>query len=100
MTDYDTRHLRIKRTRGLAAEQVCADCGNQANEWSQIHGTDGEDVMHYVPRCYSCHKVYDQTNVGRRLSSQTIEKLRAANIRRKHTPETIEKIREGGRCGR
>ena len=57
---YVGRHLRVQRDRGPATDQTCMDCGQAAREWSQIHGTDGQDPFkHYVPRCRKCHDVYD-----------------------------------------
>jgi hypothetical protein len=57
---YVGRHLRVRRDRGPATDQTCVDCGQPAKEWSQIHGTDGQDSFaHYVPRCRKCHDVYD-----------------------------------------
>jgi len=60
---YRGRHLRVQRARGSANEHACVDgCGRQAEEWAQIHGTDGADPEHYVPRCVKCHRAYDGTH--------------------------------------
>lgn len=56
---YRTRHDWVRKARGPAADQVCADCGKQAREWSQIHGTDGTAPEDYEPRCSLCHATYD-----------------------------------------
>jgi hypothetical protein len=56
---YRTRHDWVRKARGPAADKVCADCGKQARDWSQIHGTDGTAPEHYEPRCRLCHVAYD-----------------------------------------
>lgn len=57
---YRNVHERVRRARGKASEYGCVDdCGRQAEDWSQIHGTDGTDPEHYEPRCRTCHVAYD-----------------------------------------
>ncbi len=56
---YKTRHERVYRKRGNASECACVDCGNAAQDWSQIHGTNGLEAEHYEPRCRPCHSCYD-----------------------------------------
>lgn len=63
---YTAKHARVGRARGKASEYSCADgCGNQAQDWSQTHGTTGDEPEHYEPRCRKCHKTYDIANVAR-----------------------------------
>ena len=52
-------HSNLYQISGKAAEYSCVDCGGQAKDWSQTHGTDGCDSEHYNPRCRSCHLKYD-----------------------------------------
>lgn len=59
MTSYSTLHNRLRRQRGPAKNQVCVTCGNQAQEWAQIQGTDGESLDDYQAMCCSCHQKYD-----------------------------------------
>jgi len=54
------RHDRVRYDRGWADEYECQNCDRQALDWAQIHGTDGMDVMHYVPLCRYCHVLYDR----------------------------------------
>lgn len=57
---YRTRHRHVAAARGKAADAgSCADCGGPAEEWSQIHGTDGLSPAGYEPRCIPCHNRYD-----------------------------------------
>ena len=56
---YLKRHRMVVRLRGKASEYYCIDCGGDAQEWAQIHGTDGESAKDYEPRCCSCHQKYD-----------------------------------------
>jgi hypothetical protein len=56
---YEGRHSRVERARGKASEHPCADCGETAKDWSQIHGTTGLEPEHYEPRCAKCHSQYD-----------------------------------------
>lgn len=73
---YITRHTWVWKARGRAADQICCECGGRADHWAQIHDTDGTDPHeHYQPMCRSCHGRYDGV----------FDKLRAANLGRKHT---------------
>jgi Pretoxin HINT domain len=57
---YSYAHRKLRNSRGPASAHPCIDCGKQACDWSQIHGTDGLDLeKHYVPRCRVCHQIYD-----------------------------------------
>lgn len=56
---YSTRHDRVKRERGAAADHTCVECGSSAHEWAQTHGTDGTDTQDYRPMCRACHRAYD-----------------------------------------
>jgi hypothetical protein len=71
----NSRHRRIRKLRGRAAEYPCIDdCGKQAMDWSQIHGTDGMDLENdYVPRCRRCHLHYDKEA---RLNPESLAKWR------------------------
>jgi hypothetical protein len=62
---YTARHERVYMDRGKATDQACADCGEPARHWSQIHGTDGTDPAHYEPRCVRCHSRYDHQEEAR-----------------------------------
>jgi hypothetical protein len=58
--NYGNIHARVARSRGLAKNYICIDCGNSAEEWSQVHGTDGlNPSTDFVPRCVTCHRGYD-----------------------------------------
>jgi len=62
---YWARHDQVRKVRGTANRHLCIDCGEQARDWSQIHGTSGDLADHYQPRCRSCHMKYDDlTNLG------------------------------------
>ena len=41
------------------------DCSNPAAEWSQRHGTTGQDPQDYDPRCHKCHHAYDADTAAR-----------------------------------
>lgn len=57
---YSARHRRVEAARGKASNHPCVDnCGKQAQDWTQIHGTTGLEPEHYEPRCRSCHRQYD-----------------------------------------
>ena len=59
-------HDRIRKYRGKAAGYKCVDdCGEWAFDWSHIAGTDPNNFDNYEPRCRSCHKKYDMTDVTR-----------------------------------
>lgn len=58
---YSTIHNRLRTERGKAAEYLCVDCGEQAQQWSFI-GKVGmsEDLYQYEPRCTVDHRAYDR----------------------------------------
>ncbi len=57
---YSADHHRVYRERGKARDYKCAqDCGRQAMQWAQTHGTDGKSPEDYRPLCRSCHAKYD-----------------------------------------
>jgi hypothetical protein len=70
---YMGAHERVSRARGAASNHQCADCGGTAAEWSYDHRDPDEKtetigtrelaysvkVEHYMPRCRSCHKLFD-----------------------------------------
>lgn len=59
VVSYGQAHRRVRRALGKASGYPCADCGHQAFEWSQVHGTTGQELGHYQPRCHPCHTAYD-----------------------------------------
>lgn len=61
---YSAVHLRLKVSRGKAADFLCVDCGQQANHWSYKYGGGGglsysANLDDYEPRCRSCHMKLD-----------------------------------------
>jgi hypothetical protein len=74
---YMTVHGRLRRLRGSALGQPCADCAAHAHEWSYDGGdldalVDSRgrvyslDLASYVPRCRSCHRQLDLRRRQRR----------------------------------
>lgn len=71
---YSAAHTRVRRLRGSATFYQCTDCGAQAAQWSVDRETEGlrqqdgmpysPDPNAYVPRCVSCHKLYDLAAVA------------------------------------
>jgi hypothetical protein len=58
---YFGLHRRVRKLRGAARNYQCADCGERAQHWSTVHGTDGTDPFnHYRPMCQRCHFAYDE----------------------------------------
>lgn len=58
---YWGRHARVRHKRGSASEYECIACDKQAEQWAQIHDTDGTDPWnHYQPMCRKCHWWYDE----------------------------------------
>jgi polyferredoxin len=109
---YSTRHSRVLKARGKAGDQACADCGQQAREWSQVHGTSGDDPEHYEPRCARCHHAYDgaQAKPGSRhhnaklTEAQVLEMRASTGLTRKQlaaaynvSPGTVDDILSGRR---
>lgn len=68
--EYDRRHRRLVRSVGRADQHSCVDCGRKAIDWSQVHGTNGEQDDHYEPRCRSCHRKYDMNDEVRKNISE------------------------------
>ncbi len=69
-TTYNAIHQRLYVDRGSAADFDCVDCGHPAKQWSYDRADPNEmvdpkigpyslDLMHYEPRCVSCHKRFD-----------------------------------------
>jgi len=59
---YFVSHARLRRARGSASGYLCdAGCTSQAQCWAQVHGTTGEAPADYMPMCWHCHTIYDQT---------------------------------------
>jgi hypothetical protein len=77
--EYGAAHDRIARTRGLARDHTCVDCGRRAAQWSYDHTDPNErlsttiegappfslDAGHYQPRCVPCHKTFDLDHLAR-----------------------------------
>lgn len=69
---YSVTHARIRRLRGSAALQACADCSQPADEWSYVKGCPDEVIEGgrpfcrehlttcYLARCRSCHRALDR----------------------------------------
>ena len=68
---YFHAHKVLRQLRGVAADQVCYDCGEVAAEWSYQGGASDEmlspeghiytyEPNAYVPRCLSCHRRRDR----------------------------------------
>jgi len=73
---YAAAHSRLQRERGRASIYRCADCGEQASEWSYSPaGVDplaltssaglvySTDLLAYVARCHRCHRRSDLASV-------------------------------------
>ena len=83
---YAARHHRVYRERGSAGDHACADCGQPADEWAQVHGTTGTEAGDYEPRCVKCHRAYDDNAVPRgeghgcaKLTEADVRYIRSAN---------------------
>lgn len=81
---YRSRHTRVSRARGKASDQTCVDCGNPATDWSQRHGTMGNDPQDYSARCKKCHAAYDSESLRRgedapwsKLTEGAVREIRA-----------------------
>ena len=68
---YNAVHIRLREQRGKASGYQCSDCGKRAREWSydctDAHekvdtamGRYSTDMDRYVPRCVSCHRLFDR----------------------------------------
>src|ERR1035441_4479483 len=62
---YRSRHWRVSQLRGKAEEHTCVCCGSAAQQWAQVHDSDGLDEMDYMPLCVSCHREYDKPSRAR-----------------------------------
>ena len=99
---YRARHDRTERARGKARDQLCVDCAGPAADWSQIHGTSGQDPAHYQPRCRACHLTFDHRN---KLTAAQVRGIRASveashlELARLHGvhPTEVSRIRSGKR---
>lgn len=66
---YMQAHLRVKNSKGRAANYQCVDCGKPGQHWSYDGEDENEcieydllyslDIEHYVPRCVKCHARHD-----------------------------------------
>lgn len=63
-------HQRLSNIRGLAKENPCYFCGQEAKHWSYTYQDPNEksdkefglfsiDLRYYVPLCVPCHRKYD-----------------------------------------
>lgn len=71
---YSGAHRRVEKAKGKATDHDCVDCSGQAKQWSYDHGDPDElhevyreyelpyslDPDRYDPRCFECHKNFDQ----------------------------------------
>ncbi len=71
---YAAIHLRLRKTRGRAADQSCVTCGKEARHWSYDHADPAEirdgrgipyslNLSHYQPMCQPCHRRFDVKNM-------------------------------------
>jgi hypothetical protein len=67
------KHQRISSVRSKATKHECVDCLGPAEQWSQIHNTDPNNIISYMPRCRSCHTKYDSTKEGRARISESMK---------------------------
>lgn len=97
---YDAVHHQIRKRRGRASEQACADCGNPATAWSFSHLIYPEsavqeiggqrriyslNVEDYDPRCGKCHHQYDmRPETGQRISAALKGKPKPPGFAAKH----------------
>lgn len=103
---YYKRHRRVYKERGKARDYACAwDCGAQAREWAQIHGTDGESSDHYQPMCNKCHAKYDDkwNKAQRAKVSESTKRVWANSPERKqamsvnpHRSRGASRLAQGG----
>lgn len=67
---YNAVHLRLRKARGKARDQVCKNCGAQAEHWSYDYseanpkrdpdrGPYSLDLSRYRPLCQPCHRRFD-----------------------------------------
>lgn len=81
--EYRKQHKNLHAARGRAADFApCVGCGDKAHEWSWRHGCDPWDVFSYDPRCFKCHRIYDDWT-----SKAHTPELHA----KRQTPENIAK---------
>lgn len=94
---YDAKHQRVHKARGSAKKQMCeAECGQPAQEWATVHGTDGLDVMaDYVALCISCHRWYDDG-----ISKLTRVCEEGCTCRKHQHPGRQVKCQPGCTCGK
>lgn len=71
---YATAHRWLRESRGPASANPCADCGEQAKEWSYDYSDPAEirsvranersvyslDPAHYRSLCRPCHLAFDK----------------------------------------
>jgi hypothetical protein len=92
---YGRHHMRVRTARGEAIYQACVSCDEQAQEWAQVHGTDGSNPHeHFQPMCRKCHWIYDdrakkigKTQTGKIISAESRAKMsEAAKTGKRHDP--------------
>lgn len=87
---YGAMHRRIRALRGRARDQVCVDCGAEAEHWSYDH-SDADaridpaknlpystDPYRYVPRCRTCHRRHDAGRLVRDCSVADCDRVHKA----------------------
>jgi len=90
---YRAAHVRVRVTRGRAADHQCMHCDDQAAHWAYDHADPAEklhsyrvgsralpfslDPMHYLPLCRPCHKKFDAQSI-RRCSVEGCERQHEA----------------------
>jgi DNA-directed RNA polymerase subunit RPC12/RpoP len=75
-------HKRIHRKYGKASSYRCADCPNQAHDWSLEPGKQySSNVEDYKPRCRACHLKIDMTAERRQNVSVGLKKAYAEGRR-------------------
>lgn len=70
-------HARVKRRLGSASQYRCVDCGKQAQDWSNVSHKYKHE-FDFVPRCKSCHAIYDKKGVGVKMPQATRKKISLA----------------------
>ena len=52
-------HHWVIQIKGPAKNYKCIDCNKQARDWSNIDHSYKRILEDYLPRCGSCHQLYD-----------------------------------------
>jgi hypothetical protein len=91
---YSTVHSRLRKLRGVAAEQVCSNCGKQAYAWAYMHDCEDELIVagriyclhieHYSAMCDPCHKKFDGLKYGEKNGNASLTESVVIEIRHKY----------------